>query len=160
MDGSWFDRKSPYKLNQFLYTSEQQVYSIGSVKFIKRREDAVSASIVVEGSAFRHKISITYTLFNGSEHVLIANELEKEPSSELQTCHFVFPFEVPGREYHYDSAACVLKPGLARDGGSQLPGAGMGTYCGFAFCRRLQCRFWCHAWRLSTHTCIISGPIQ
>jgi len=127
------DFKSPNKLNQFIYTSEQQVYSLNSVRVSAGHSGKCSRSIVVEGSTFRSTLRTTYTLYSGIERIDIHNHLTKEPSEELQTCHFVFPFEVSDRVYHFDGTAATLNPGLVKYGGDQLPGAGMGSYSGIHF---------------------------
>lgn len=127
------DRKSPYTVNQFLYNSEKQTYSLNSVTVSHGMRGDLSNSLIVEGSTFRCKIITKYTIYNGIERIDIENQVYKQPSDERQSCHFVFPFNVPEREYHYDGTAAILKPGLIENGGDQLKGAGMGTYCGLYF---------------------------
>ncbi len=127
------DKNSPFRLNQFLYYSEDMPYTIHTASITKGFEGAVSKSIVVEGETLRTRVKTVYTLYPGQKHIDILDEIYKEPSTELQSVQFVFPFAVPDREYHFDGTAAIVKPGLVKEGGDQLPGAGMGTYCGIHF---------------------------
>ena len=123
------DKRSEYTLNQYLYTSEGKPFSPEDMKLVSYKSANVTKSIIVEGETLRTIIRTTYTVYEDMDYIDVENYIQKQPSSELQTFHFVFPFDVPDREYHYDGTAAILKPGLAENGGNQIRGAAMGTYC-------------------------------
>jgi alpha-mannosidase len=128
------DRKSPYALNQYLFTFESTQHSLQGVTVLARASGAVSSSITVEGRTQDSLVRTTYTIYESLGCVDIDNYVEKQPSWQLQTCHFVFAFAVPDRQYHYDGMAAILRPGESSRGeGDQLAGAAMGTYCGLHF---------------------------
>jgi len=122
------DSDQPETLNQYVYTSDGERYSLAGATVKTGPVGPVSASLIVEGTAFRSILRTVYTLYADLPRLDICNELIKEPSDEPQSCHFFFPFAVPGRQYHYEGTAAILRPGLIEDGGDQLPGAGMAVY--------------------------------
>ena len=59
------------------------------------------------------------TLYAHLDRVDITNELDKEPSSEKQELDFVFPFQVPRRNYHVETPGAIIDPDS-----DHLPGSG------------------------------------
>ncbi len=81
----------------------------------------VFASLVVQaeiGTGVR--IKTTITLYAELDRVDIRNEVEKQPTSERQELDFYFPFNVPGRTYHYEAPGAIIEAGK-----DHLPGAGL-----------------------------------
>jgi alpha-mannosidase len=128
------DQGSPYALNQYLYTIGGTEHVITGAAVTGRRSGGVFSSLTVEGRTRDTLVRSTYTIYDALGFIDIENEVEKRPSSEPQTSHFVFPFAVPGRELHYDGTAAILRPGRASRGeGDQLEGAALGSFCGLHF---------------------------
>jgi alpha-mannosidase len=133
------DASSPFHLNQAIYTSgdpadpnrpyplmtpphvENAVqYTAEQVTVEPGPCGAVSASLVVRAALKNHQITSTITLYTGLDHIDIRNKVEKEPTSEKQELHFAFPFDIPNRQYRFESPGAIIEPGA-----DQLPGAGL-----------------------------------
>ena len=110
-------------LNQYLYFSDGALHR-PQLETVTIRQGPISTSLSVEASCLRTKLRITYLLYDGLDQVGILNELTKEPSAEPQCSWFLFPFDIPNRQYYYDGPAAILRPGLQADGGDLLPGSG------------------------------------
>jgi hypothetical protein len=117
------DASSGYALNQYLHFSDGALYH-PQLESIAARQRPVTSSLTVEVSCLRARLRTTYLLCDGLSQVDIVNELTKEASGEPQCSWFLFPFNVPGRQYYYDGPAAILRPGLQADGGDLLPGSG------------------------------------
>ena len=122
------DIKSKYKLNQYVYLSEGEEYTPINAKISLGHHGFVSGSLIIESSTMRSKIRTIITLYSDLDRIDITNEVEKTPTSELQEIHFVFPFNIPDRVYHYEATAAIIKPGLAQYGGEQLRGSGQSSH--------------------------------
>ncbi len=81
----------------------------------------VFASLVVQAEigAGLH-LRTTITLYAELDRVDIRNEVEKPPTSHRQELDFYFPFNVPGRTYHYEAPGAIIEAGK-----DHLPGAGL-----------------------------------
>ena len=135
------DPASPYHLNQCLYFSDGHVdpgtnYPLlhapkvsGGNEFTPSAAEAelgpmgpVSASLLVITEVKGIRIKTTITLYASLDRLDICNEVDKTPSYEKQELDFAFPFNVPGRTYHYETPAAIIHTGK-----DHLPGAGLGT---------------------------------
>ena len=114
---------SGWALNQYLHCSDGQLYR-PQLQSVSVRVGPVASSLIVAVSCLRAKLRTTYLLYDGLQRLDILNELTVEPSSEPQCSWFLFPFDVPQRQYYYDGPAAILRPGLASQGGDLLPGSG------------------------------------
>jgi len=122
------DPNSNYKLNQYVYLSEGVEHTPTQARIASTRRGNASCSLTIESSTLRSKIKATITLYHDLDRIDIIDEIEKTPSSEPQEVHFVFPFNVPDRVYHYEATAAVMRPGLAQYGGEQLRGSGQTSH--------------------------------
>jgi len=132
------DRSSPYQLNQCLYFSEGGLETKRPVFLFQPPSVSAgteytphSASIEfgpcgplfaqVRVAAMMHhtRVTSTITLYAHLDRVDIRNEIEKTPTSEKQELDFAFPFNIPGREIHFEAPGAIINP--EKD---QLPGAG------------------------------------
>lgn len=127
------DQNSNYKLNQYVYLSEGVEHTPTQARITSKRRGNASCSLTIETSTLRSKIKATITLYSELDRIDIIDEIEKTPSSEPQEVHFVFPFNVPDREYHYEATAAVIRPGLAQYGGEQLRGSGQTSHACLSF---------------------------
>lgn len=115
--------ESPYHLNQWLYWSEGVEHTPTSASVRIGPVGDCFAQMIVETSLLQIRCKTTYTLYGGSDHVDICNEIEKEPSSEEQELDFVFPFNILNCEAVYEAPGALIRPGL-----DHLPGAGHNVY--------------------------------
>jgi len=122
------DPKSNYRLNQYVYLSDGAEYTPTEARIVSARRGDASCSLTIESTTLRSRIMATITLHHDLDRIDIIDEVEKTPSSEPQEVHFVFPFNVPDREYHYESTAAVMRPGLTQYGGEQLRGSGQTSH--------------------------------
>lgn len=123
------DVKSRYRLNQYVYLSEGREHTPNNAKVSRWQHGQVAGSLLIESSTLRSKIRANVTLYSDLDRIDITNEVEKTPSSEYpQEVHFVFPFNVPDRNYHYEATAAIIKPGLTQYGGEQLRGSGQTSH--------------------------------
>lgn len=122
------DVESGYKLNQYVYLSEGKEYTTTDAKISSKSHDQISGSLIIESSTLRSKIRTTVMLYSDLDRIDITNEVEKTPSTEPQEIDFVFPFNVPDRDYHCEGTAAIIKPGLTQYGGEQLRGSGQTSH--------------------------------
>jgi hypothetical protein len=76
----------------------------------------------------RCTVETTIRLNAVNDRIDIENRLHKEPSGEPLNLYFTFPLAVEKPDYHYESAASILRPGRVGQGGDILPGAGQEIY--------------------------------
>jgi hypothetical protein len=118
----------PHGLNQFCYRSEANGHTLADIEIHPVNCGAIQASLLITGRALRCSAESIITLYRDLDKIVIRNRLEKEPSCERQELYYLFPFNVPDRQYHYDCAGSILVPGLQRLGGDHIDGAGLEVY--------------------------------
>jgi hypothetical protein len=134
------DKSSAYHINQCVHFSDGMLekgvaypllhppkvsggkeFSASKVTVAHGPAGSVFASLVVQteiGASIRVKTTIT--LYAELDRVDIRNEVDKPPTTERQELDFYFPFNVPGRTYHYETPGAVIEAGK-----DHLPGAGL-----------------------------------
>ena len=133
------DQASAYQVNQCVHFSDGMLEAgvaypllhppkvsggsenqASNVKVVQGPAGPVFASLVVTADIGKIRIKTTITLYAGLDRVDIRNEVEKPPTSERQELDFYFPFNVPGRTYHYEAPGAIIEAGK-----EHLPGAGL-----------------------------------
>ena len=115
-------------LNSLMYLSEGVPMKTSCVSVEAIADGPVVAALKVRTTALRCEVETTLWLCAMDGRLRIENKLVKEPSGEPLNLYFAFPFDAPDRQYHYESAASILRPGTTDKGGDLLPGAGQETY--------------------------------
>jgi alpha-mannosidase len=100
--------------------SDGKEYTASAVSVTAGPAGPVSASLLVQAEIGSIRIKTTVKLYADLDRVDICNEVEKPPTSERQELDFYFPFEIPGRIYHYETPGAIIEAGK-----DYLPGAGL-----------------------------------
>jgi hypothetical protein len=115
-------------LNSLLYLSDGVPQKTSCVSVEVVANGPVVAALTVRSVAPRCEVETTLWICAADNRLRIWNRLVKEPSGEPLNLYFAFPFDAPGRKYHFESAASILRPGTIGRGGDFLPGAGQEAY--------------------------------
>jgi hypothetical protein len=113
-----------YQLFQGLDTSETQEYRARLVSLAAGSRGPVLGELVVHTAipnpaAGEIRFTTSYRLYADLDRLDICNQVDKPVSSEKQELDFVFPFNVPKRQYRYEAPGAVITPGE-----EQRPGSG------------------------------------
>ncbi len=117
------DPRSPYHLNQCLYLSEGVEHTPRTADVTAGPCGPLFARLAVRAALKNTRLTTTITLYANLDRVDITNELDKVPTAEKQELDFVFPFQVPQRQYRLEAPGSIIDP--ERD---LLPGAGHAAY--------------------------------
>ena len=120
------DEESAYSLNQCAYLCDGLAGNTGGAEYGPRLAAVeigavgpLFAQMVVRSRLRNIQLTTTITLYAHLDRVDIQNDIEKVATGEREELAFVFPFNVPNRQYRIEMPGAIVTP--AED---QLPGAG------------------------------------
>jgi alpha-mannosidase len=113
------DPRSDYHLNQAVYLSEGLEHTAQAAQVELAVQGPVFAQLVVQASLKHIRLTTTFTLYHQLDRVDILNQVTKLPTAERHELSFVFPFQVPDRQYRFEAPGVIVTPGA-----EQRPGAG------------------------------------